>query len=165
MAKHKIAGLDGCNAYMRCEYDAYGATIELVSYSSRVARVVVCGAETTRWYLDPAATCSKTTIMQVKRFFDLLNGRVINGVKVVIGDAAYNALKLNNVQALVDGSYSYYDHSCSYAGATSYDANGNRVQRAGCDCINISGRFEPRREYDNGMCDIKPSSVGAWRVW
>lgn len=162
---HKIVGLDGCNAYMRCEYDGYNATIDLVSYCSRVARVVVDGAYTTRWYLDPAATCSATTIRQVKRFFDLLNGRVICGVKVVIGDAAYKALKLDNVQSLVDSSYSYYDHSRSYSGETTYNAGGIRIQRAGCDCLDISGCFEPRRAFVNDVFEVKPSSVGAWREW
>lgn len=165
MAKHKIVGLDGCNAYMRCEYDAYYATIELISYASRVARVVVSGSCTTCWYLDPAATCSATTIRQVKRFFDLLNGRVINGVKVDISTSAYNALRVGNVQALVNGSYGYYDHACSYAGATTYDAEGNRLQRAGCNCTDISGHFEPRREFVNDNYVIKTASVGAWHTW
>lgn len=165
MTSRKIKSLNGCNAYVRIESSYYRTVLDLVSYSSRVARVVVEGSNSTSWYLDPAATCSGTTIKQVKRFFNLLNGQKIYGVKVELGDSAYKALKLDRVATLVNANYGPYDHSCSYSGSIWYDSLGNKLERAGADCTSISGHFEPRRAYDNGYTRINPAYIGAWRTW
>lgn len=166
MIKHEIKPLDGCNAYMRIEYDAYHVRLDLISYATRVARVEVSGGSTTRWYLDPASTCSRTTLKQVKRFFSKLDGKKFNGLVCEINAYAYNALKLGFVERYVNASVGRYEHTCTYSGETTHDAYTNaNIEWAGADCFSLQGRFEPRKPFVNGCFEFKPSTPGAWRVW
>lgn len=162
----KIVGLDGCNAYMRVEYDTYHVRIDLISYSTRVARVELSGLSSTRWYLAPASTCSKSTIQQVKRFFSKLDGKKIDGHVCEINDYAYNALKLGFVARYVNASVGRYDRACTYSGETVHsEISNDKIECAGADCFSLQGRFEPRKPFVNGCFEVKPSTPGAWRVW
>lgn len=163
----KIVGLDSCNAYVRYEFITDGAltitTATLVSYCTCVAHVIIWSNGATTVQLDGSATCSRTTIDHVKRFYKHLEKE--HGARIPCN--AYKALHVGYVDHLLDvmadGTYAPRVLVCetAYNDLRGFYERGYLADTPGI----FTDNYEPRHAFVNNIFEVKPSHVGAWRVW
>lgn len=164
---HKVVGLDCCNAYVRYEHITDGAraitTATLVSYCTAVSYVVIWANGSTTVTLDDSATCSRTTIDHVKRFYKTLEKE--HGAR--IPSNAYKVLHVGYVghllDVMVDGTYAPRVLICetAYNNLRGFYERGYLADAPGI----FTDNYEPRRAFVNDIFEVKPSRVGSWREW